>query len=379
MGDDSGEAPQSSAADEIEFLLSQDLSADVMFDCFKTSKGNAIVEGSKSSAAKAFKNILAALIDKHAKLKVASREADKYRGELEVASLAVEKYPLDNVRLLGENAGFQATNRVLQDELEKAVRGAPVGLLGPTTKMARARSRSRSAKPQQQEKTVQKKPKAQSNPDPEKKAGYLDGVCETVRERLGSCTRGENGGYCQLLHPKDCTQPACHAKGGREATKCDGWHLFKKYSELKAERKERAKASKERKAAEKKASATARQGKSAKGNDGPGKKAASLGREQRGKTGPTTSGRARHSKKGSQVPHVPQHQGQSLNQQPRVPQPQGNSQQQFYPPGHHEWAANRQPVAYYSQAVPQHSFQATPAVPVYNPYNPLSSQGTSGF
>ena len=190
MGDDSGEAPQSSAADEIEFLLSQDLSADVMFDCFKTSKGNAIVEGSKSSAAKAFKNILAALIDKHAKLKVASREADKYRGELEVASLAVEKYRLDNVRLLGENAGFQATNRVLQDELEKAVRGAPVGLLGPTTKMARARSRSRSAKPQQQEKTVQKKPKAQSNPDPEKKAGYLDGVCETVRERLGSCTRG---------------------------------------------------------------------------------------------------------------------------------------------------------------------------------------------
>ena len=95
-------------ADEIEFLLSQDLRADVMFDCFKTSKGNAIVEGSKSSAAKAFKNILAALIDKHAKLKVASREADKYRGELEVASLAVEKYPLDNVRLLGENAGFQA-------------------------------------------------------------------------------------------------------------------------------------------------------------------------------------------------------------------------------------------------------------------------------
>ena len=96
-----------------------------------------------------------------------------------------------------------------------------------------------------------------------------------------------------------------HAKGGRKATKCDGWHLFKKYSELKAERKERAKASKERKAAEKKASATARQGKSkksAKGNNGPGKKAASMGREQRGKTGPSSSGRARHGNKGARCP-----------------------------------------------------------------------------
>ena len=104
-------------------------------------------------------------------------------------------------------------------------------------------------------------------------------------ERLGPCNRGENGGFCPLLHPKDCTEPACHANGGREATKCDGWHLFKKYSELKAKRKERAKASKERRKAERKF-ASGRPGvskTSAKGNDYPGKKAASLGPKQRAK------------------------------------------------------------------------------------------------
>ena len=102
-------------------------------------------------------------------------------------------------------------------------------------------------------------------------------------ERLGPCTRGEDGGECQLRHPQDCTKPACHAKGGRGATKCDGWHLFKKHSELKAERKERAKASKERRKTERKASASARgeSKTSTKGNDNPGRKAASLGPKQR--------------------------------------------------------------------------------------------------
>ena len=201
-------------------------------------------------------------------------------------------------------------------------------------------------------------------------------MCESVLERLGPCTRGENGGYCQLLHPKDCTEPACHAKGGREATKCDGWHLFKKYSELKAERKERAKATKERKAAEKKVSAPTKQGtskKPAKGNGNPGKKAAPPGRQQHvNKQRQSSSGkvRPRHSNKGSQVPRVPQPQGLSQQQQP----------QQFYPPGHQEWAAGRQPMACYTQAMPQQSFQAPPTVPVYNPYQPLlNSQGASGF
>ena len=75
------------------------------FDCLKTAKGNPIQEGSKSSAREVIKNILGALSDKH-KLEAASRE-------LEVASHVVEKYRVENVRLLGESAGYQATNKVL--------------------------------------------------------------------------------------------------------------------------------------------------------------------------------------------------------------------------------------------------------------------------
>ena len=344
---------------------------DEMYDCLRTSKGKLLAEASKTSAEEVFKNVLALLIDKHKKLEVASREVDKYRGECEVSRHDIEQYRIENVRLLGENAGFQATNRVLQDELGKAMKGAPVGLPRLHAK-SRSRSRSKSAKP-----VAQNKPKTQSQSNPEKKTSFLAGVCESVLERLGPCTRGENGGYCQLLHPKDCTEPACHAKGGREATKCDGWHLFKKYSELKAERKERAKATKERKAAEK-ASAPAKRGtskKPVKGNGNPGKKAAPPGRQQHiNKQRLSSSGmdRPRHSNKGSQVPRVPQPKGQYQQQQQQ-------QQQQFYPPGHQEWAANRQPMAFYSQVAPQQGFQAAPAVPVYNPYHPLSSQGGSGF
>ena len=66
--------------------------------------------------------------------------------------------------------------------------------------------------------------------------------------------------------------------------KCNGWHLLKKYSALKAERKVNAKATKDRKAAERKASAPGwRTGskKTREGNDIPGKKAATLGKKQR--------------------------------------------------------------------------------------------------
>ena len=202
---------------------------DEMYDCLRTSKGKLLAEASKTSAEEVFKNVLAVLIDKNAKLEVARRDADKYRGELEVASKAVEKYRLENVRLLGECAGFRATNQVLQGEVEKAVMGPPVGLPGPTTK---ARSRSKSAK-----QDVQKKARTQINPD-EKKASFLDGVCETVRERLGPCTRGEGGGLCQLLHPKDCTELACHATGGRQATKCDGSGLASVHEILGAQGRE---------------------------------------------------------------------------------------------------------------------------------------------
>ena len=363
MGDDNnGEAPHN-CAEDIEFWLEQGLDADEILGCLKTSKGKPLNEGSKTSVAEVIKNILAVLIDKNAKLKVARREREVATSELEVASHAVEKYRIENVRLLGENAGFQATNRVLQGELEKAVVGAPVGLPLLNPKLRSRSKSSKSIKP-----VAQKETKVESNP--EKQASYLDRVCETVRERLGPCARGEDGGECNLLHPRDCTKPACHAKGGREATKCDGWHLFKKYSELKAERKERAHASKERKKAEKLASASKRQGpskeKPRKGNAHPGTKAASLGQQQRGKKmSQGSSGKTRHNNKGSQVP--------------RVPQPQGHYQQQFYPPGHQEWAANRQPMACYSQAVPQYSIQAAPTVPVYNQFQPLSSQGASGF
>ena len=50
---------------------------------------------------------------------------------------AVETYRIENVRLLGEAAGFQATNNVLQSELEKALKGAPVGLPGGLYAQAR--------------------------------------------------------------------------------------------------------------------------------------------------------------------------------------------------------------------------------------------------
>ena len=70
--------------------------------------------------------------------------------------------------------------------------------------------------------------------------------------------------------------------------------------------------------------------------------------------------RPRHSNKGSQVPRVPQPQGQYQQ-----------LQQQFFPPGHPEWAANRQPMACYSQPVSQYSIQAAPTVLVYNQFQPL--------
>ena len=119
-------------------------------------------------------------------------------------------------------------------------------------------------------------------------------------ERLGPCTRGANGGPCDLKHPPDCTKPACHAKGGRKATKCEGWHLFKKYSELTAERKDRAESNKLKKAAAKKKASPKKKStasdlngakkKSNKGNANPGKKAAPSGQQQqqqqqRGKKG----------------------------------------------------------------------------------------------
>ena len=168
--DENGESPHSSGAN-LDFWLSEGLSVDEIYDCLRTSKGKPLHEASKTSAEEVFKSVLAVLINKNAKQKVASRELEVASGELEVARHAVEKYRIENVRLLGENASLQATTRVLQGELEKAVRGAPVGLPGPTSKSSQVKSRSRSAKP-----TVQKKPKAQSKPDPEKKTSYLNGI-----------------------------------------------------------------------------------------------------------------------------------------------------------------------------------------------------------
>ena len=143
MGDDkNAEEPHCSAKD-IEFWLEQGLDVEEIFECLKTPKGKPLNEGSKGSVGLVIKSVLGVLIDKHAKLKVSSREASKYRNDLEVARHAVEKYRIENVRLLGENAGFQATNQVLQGELEKAVVGAPVGLPSLSTK---TRSRSKSTK-----------------------------------------------------------------------------------------------------------------------------------------------------------------------------------------------------------------------------------------
>ena len=111
--------------------------------------------------------------------------------------------------------------------------------------------------------------------------------------------------------------------------------------------------------------------KPSKGNGIPGKKAASLGMQQRViEQGPAPSKKTRHYSKGNQVPKVPQPQGFS----------QPLQEQQVYPAGHHEWAVNRQPMAFYSQALPQYSsIQAAPTVPVYNTFQPLSSQEASGL
>ena len=82
-----------------------------------------------------------------------------------------------------------------------------------------------------------------------------------------------------------------------------------KYSELKAERKERAKATKERKAAEKKASAPGRKGapkQPAKGNSIPGKKAASPGQQQRPDRLKPSAGKGQNKHYGSRQPRVSQ-------------------------------------------------------------------------
>ena len=80
---------------EVEFWLSQGLTADQIFECVKTSKRD-----SKASAGEAFKKVIAALIDKNAKLEVASHEVQELR--------------LENVRLKGDVAGLEAANGVLQ-------------------------------------------------------------------------------------------------------------------------------------------------------------------------------------------------------------------------------------------------------------------------
>ena len=116
-------------AENIEFWLEHGLNVDEMFDLLKTAKGNHILDGSKTSAMGLIKDILAVLIHKNEKLEVASRELEVATSELEVASHTAETYRIENVRLMGECAGFKATNNVLQAELEKAVKGAPVGLL----------------------------------------------------------------------------------------------------------------------------------------------------------------------------------------------------------------------------------------------------------
>ena len=195
MGDDeNGQAPQC-CADDINFWLAEKLDVDEIYDCLRTSKGKPLVEASKTSAGEVIKNVLAVLIDKNEKLVVANHALEVANRELEVASRSVEKYRMENVRLLGESAGFQATNRVLQDELEKAVKGAPVGLPDLTTKRTRERSKSKAnARSNSVTKPgPPKEKKKQSNP--EKQVSYLDGVCETVLERLGPCNRGENGGF----------------------------------------------------------------------------------------------------------------------------------------------------------------------------------------
>ena len=242
---------------EVDFWLSQGLTADQIFECVKTSKRD-----SKASAGEAFKKVIAALIDKNAKLEVASHEVQELR--------------LENVRLKGDVAGLEAANCVLQGELKKALKGIPVGL--PSKAKVKAKGIAK-AKEQQQE--------AAQETEPEKKS-FLDSICETVLERLGPCTRGADGGPCELKHPPDCTKPACHAKGGRKATGCEGWHLFMKYSELRMERKERKDTNKKK--AAKMKSTTANKlpdgsNKSNKGNANPGNKAAPSGKQQRGKRG----------------------------------------------------------------------------------------------
>ena len=337
---------------------------------------------------------------------------------------AVEKLRFDNCKLVGDNAGLLAAARAMEAELKKALANLPVGV-SETSAPDKARKASAPDKARKAESKVKAKATGKEKDKPEKKdkdkdkdmteaevkgkpPSYMDTICETVRERLGPCTRGQNGNPCQLQHPPDCTVEACHANG-RATTGCKGWHLFKKYSVLVVERKDRQKALRKekkkarqaeaRKTAPKLVKDKARDGKRS-GNSNLGKKPAAPGKVQQ--QGKRTQPRQRQQQHRRTPEHRPQQQQQQVAAQP------------FFPPGHQVWAEGRQPMAGYSQPVlpqmqpafqhpqqpvfsqQQQAFQhpQQPVVPqpgqafqhhqlqqaqVHNPFQCLSSQAPSGF
>ena len=304
-------------------------------------------------------------------------EGDNGSKELEIASVEVRKLRLENVRLKGENAGLEAANKVLQGEVEEALRGVPVGL--PSKPEVKDKAKAKKQQPEAAQKT--------DDPEPEEKKSFLSGICETVLERMGTCTRGADGGPCELKHPPDCTKPACHAKGGRKATECQGWHLFKKYSELTAERKDRAESNKKKKAASKKAAPNkqpvkAGSKKSEKGNGRPRNKAAPSGQQQRHKNkkggGLPQDLPVGHSEWAAQRPPMARHGRQSaqflgLN----VAQPGAHQQPcatQFYqaPQQHTQPGAGQQQVQSGFQG-PMQSYQYAPQFAQHNPYAVLGN------
>ena len=261
-------------------------------------------------------------------------EGDNGSKELEVASVEVRKLRLENVRLKGENAGLEAANKVLQGEVEEALRGVPVGL--PSKPKVKDKAKAKKQQPEAAQKT--------DDPEPEEKKSFLSGICETVLERMGTCTRGADGGPCELEHPPDCTEPACHTRGGRKATGCKGWHLFKKHSELRAERKARADANNKKKAAVKNVAPNkqpdkAGSKKSEKGNGRPRNKAAPSGQQQR-----------RKNKKSGGLP------------------------QSSPPPGHSEWATQRPPMAWHGPTPPQFQGLQVPQPPHAPHFNHMFTQ-----
>ena len=69
-----------------------------------------------------------------------------------------------------------------------------------------------------------------SQPSQPPSVPWIQQVCPSVRERLGPCESGPDGGECDMIHPVLCSSVNCH--GGRRQPGCTNWHTLAPLSEL---------------------------------------------------------------------------------------------------------------------------------------------------